>query len=66
MDVLDIINRMLADRRDKKIVPDHILMPDLFNEIEREAKKEINELCSSGIIGVIKTVNNRAVYVKPK
>lgn len=66
MDVLDIINRMLADRRDKKIVPDHILMPDLFNEIEREAKKEINELYSLGSIGIVKTVNNRAVYVKPK
>lgn len=57
---------MQADRRSKKIVPDHILMPDLFNEIEREAKKEINELCSSRIIGIVNTVNNRAVYVKPK
>lgn len=66
MDVLDIINRMQADRRGKKIVPDHILMPDLFNEIEREAKKEINELYSLGSIGIVKTVNNRAVYVKPK
>lgn len=66
MDVLDIINRMQADRRGKKIVPDHIPMPDLFNEIEREAKKEINELYSLGSIGIVKTVNNRAVYVKPK
>lgn len=66
MDVLDIINRMQADRRSEKIVPDHILMPDLFNEIEREAKKEINEFYSLGSIGIVKTVNNRAVYVKPK
>lgn len=66
MEILDIINRMQADRRSKNIVPDHILMPDLFNEIEREAKKEINELYSLGVVGIIKTVNSKAVYVKPK
>jgi hypothetical protein len=47
-----------------KITPDHVPEVDLMGEINNEARKELNELYSSGEIGVCKTLNGKAVFVK--
>lgn len=64
MDILKLIERLQEEKRSKNIVPDHILLPDLTNAIKEEYEKEINELCKAGKIGVVKTLNSKAVYIK--
>ena len=64
MDVLRTIERLQEEKRSKNIVPDHILLPDLTNAIKEEYENEINELCKTGKIGVIKTLNSKAVHIK--
>lgn len=64
MDILNIIRRLQDKRRMDKITPDHVPEVDLMGEINKEARKELNELYSSGKIGVCKTLNGKAVFVK--
>lgn len=64
MDILEIIRRLRDKRRTEKITPDHVPEVDLMGEINNEARKELNELYSSGEIGVCKTLNGKAVFVK--
>ena len=64
MDILNIIRRLQDKRRMDKITPDHVPGVDLIGEINNEARKELNELYSSGKIGVCKTLNGKAVFVK--
>lgn len=64
MDILNIIRRLQDKRRMDKITPDHVPEVDLIGEINNEARKELNELYSSGKIGVCKTLNGKAVFVK--
>lgn len=64
MDILNIIRRLQDKRRMDKITPDHVPELDLMGEINNEARKELNELYSSGKIGVCKTLNGKAVFVK--
>lgn len=66
MDILSIIGRLQEKRRSEKITPDHVPEVDLMNEIHREAKEEINSLCSAGNIGFVKLVNNNAFFIKEK
>ena len=35
-----------------------------MGEINNEARKELNELYSSGKIGVTRTINGKAIYVR--
>jgi hypothetical protein len=64
MDVLEIIHRLRDKRRAEKITPDHVPEVDLLGEINKEARKELNELYSSGKIGVTRTINGKAIYVR--
>lgn len=64
MDILNIIRRLQDKRRTDKITPDHVSDVELMSTISKEAKKELNELYSSGKIGVCKTLNGKAVFVK--
>lgn len=64
MDILNIIDRLQEKRRSEKITPDHVPEVELMNAIHSEARKELNELFSSGKIGVTKTVNSNAIYIK--
>lgn len=64
MDILSIINRLQEKRRLEKITPDHVPEVELMNAIHSEARKELNELFYSGRIGVTKTVNSNAIYIK--
>lgn len=64
MDILNIIRRLQDKRRMDKITPDHVPEVDLMGEINNEARKELNELYSSGKIGVTRTINGKAIYVR--
>ena len=64
MDILEIIRRLRDKRRTEKITPDHVPEVDLMGEINREVKNELNELYSSGKIGVTRTINGKAIYVR--
>lgn len=64
MDILEIILRLRDKRRKEKITPDHVPEVDLMGEINNEARKELNELYSSGKIGVTRTINGKAIYVR--
>ena len=64
MDILNIIDRLQEKRRSEKITPEHVPEVEIMNIIHLEAKKELNELFVSGKIGVTKTVNSNAFYIK--
>lgn len=64
MDLLKTIERLQEEKRSKRMVPDHVLLPDLMNAVNAEVKEEVNELYLSGKIGVVQTVNSKAVYIK--
>ena len=64
MDILEIIRRLRDKRQTEKITPDHVPEVDLMGEINREVKNELNELYSSGKIGVTRTINGKAIYVR--
>ena len=66
MDILSIIERLQEKRRSDKIAPDHIPEVVLMNEIQSEARNELNALYTSGKIGITRTLNSRAIYVKAK
>ena len=60
MDILSIINRLQEKRRLEKITPDHVPEVELMNTIHAE----LNELFVSGKIGITKTLNSKAIYIK--
>lgn len=62
-DLLQLISDLQEEKRKKHIVPDHILFTDLKNKAERDISEDLNDLFKSGKIGVVKTVNQKAVYV---
>ncbi len=64
MDILSIINRLQEKRRSEKITPDHVPEVELMNAIHTEEKKELNNLYISGKIGITKTLNSKAIYIK--
>lgn len=70
MDILNIIARLQEKRRSDKITPDHVpemkLMKEIHEEIEKEARKELNALYTSGKIGITRTLNSKGIYIKPK
>ena len=64
IDVLHIISRMQEEKKDQSISPSHIPFIDLQREIQKELKNELNSLAKDGKIGVTRTVNSKAVYIK--
>lgn len=64
MDVLSIIDRLQEKRRSDKITPDHVPEVELMNAIQTEARKEIDALCAFGKIGITRTLNSKAIYIK--
>lgn len=68
MDILNIIERLQEKRRGDKITPDHVpeveLMNAIHREIDIEARNELNTLYISGKIGITKTLNSKAIYIK--
>ena len=64
MDILSIIEFLQKKRRSEKITPDHVPEVELMNAIHTETRKELNNLFLSGKIGITKTLNSKAIYIK--
>lgn len=64
MDMLKLIHRLQEKRRKDKITPDHVPEVEIMNAVLESARSEMNDLYKSDKIGVVKTLNSKAVYVK--
>lgn len=64
MDMLKLIHRLQEKRRKDKITPDHVPEVEIMNAVLESARSELNDLYKSDKIGVVKTLNSKAVYVK--
>ena len=64
IDLLTIIARLQRERRDNNIEPDHVEFASLMNEVASEVRAELNRLYSEGRIGISRTLNGKAVFVK--
>ena len=63
-DLLTIITRLQQEKRGKNIVPDHVEFASLMNKVESEVRAELNRIYSEGRIGIARTLNGKAVFVK--
>lgn len=64
MDMLKLIHSLQEKRRKDKITPDHVPEVEIMNAVLESARSEMNDLYKSDKIGVVKTLNSKAVYVK--
>lgn len=64
MDMLKLIQGLQEKRRKDKITPDHVPEIEIMNTVLESARSEMNDLYKSDKIGVVKTLNSKAVYVK--
>lgn len=64
MDMLKLIHSLQEKRRKDKITPDHVPEVEIMNAVLKSARSEMNDLYKSDKIGVVKTLNSKAVYVK--
>lgn len=64
MDMLKLIRNLQEKRRKDKITPDHVPEVEIMNAVLESARSELNDLYKSDKIGVVKTLNSKAVYVK--
>lgn len=64
MDMLKLIRSLQEKRRKDKITPDHVPEVEIMNAVLESARSEMNDLYKSNKIGVVKTLNSKAVYVK--
>ena len=66
IDILSTLAHLQREKWDNNIVPDHVELTELLNEVVKEARKELNLLYKEGRIGTTRTVNGTGVYVKGK
>lgn len=64
IDVLELIRRLQREREERHIVPTHVEFAHLMNEASKAIREELNSLYQAGRIGINRTVNGKAVYVK--
>lgn len=64
MDMLKLIRSLQEKRRKDKITPDHVPEVEIMSTVLESARSELNDLYKSDKIGVVKTLNSKAVYVK--
>ena len=62
--MLKLIRSLQEKRRKDKITPDHVPEIEIMNTVLESARSEMNDLYKSDKIGVVKTLNSKAVYVK--
>ena len=55
---------MQQAKEEKKILPTHVIDVDLLNRVNKEVKDALNELYKEGKIGIDRTINNKAIFVK--
>ena len=66
MDILKTIECLQSEKQNKHIEPNHILIPELLNKVRADVMDELNQLYKDGKIGVVETLNSKAIYIKPK
>jgi len=64
INVLLAIEKLQKEKTDNRIVPNHILEVELFAEINRLARSELNELFKDDKIIVCETINQKAISIK--
>ena len=64
IDVLELIRRLQREREERHIVPTHVEFAHLMNEVSKAVRQELNALYQTGRIGINRTVNGKAVFVK--
>ena len=64
IDVLELIRRLQREREERHIVPTHVEFAHLMNEASKAIREELNSLYQEGRIGINRTVNGKAVFVK--
>lgn len=64
MNILKIISQMQEEKQKQNKSPSHVSIPELEIEVQKQLKYELNILATEGKIGVVNTVNSKAVYVK--
>jgi len=64
MDILELIRRLQREREERHIVPTHVEFAHLMNEASKAIREELNSLYQAGRIGINRTVNGKAVFVK--
>ena len=64
IDVLELILRLQREREERHIVPTHVEFAQLMNEASKAIREELNSLYQAGKIGINRTVNGKAVFVK--
>lgn len=62
--VFNLIQEMQQAKEEKKIEPTHVLDVDLLNRVNQEVKDALNELYKEDKIGIDRTINNKAIYIK--
>lgn len=60
---LETIRKLRDEKREKQIVPDHVLLSELTKEILIQMRNELNQLKDAGFIKATKTVNERAIIL---
>ena len=60
---LETIRKLRDEKREKQIVPDHVLLSELTKEILIQMRNELNQLKDAGFIMATKTVNERAIIL---
>ena len=62
--VYTTLSNLQKERKKANKEPTHILQTDLFNTINSEIKKAVNELYKESKIEVVKTINQNAFKIK--
>lgn len=64
IDIYETLRRLQLEREEKNIEPIHVEFAHLMNEVSKETRSELNKLYSDGKIGIVNTLNGKAVFVK--
>ena len=63
IDLLQTIADLQRQKEENRIVPTHVSFIDLKNEVIKQVRDELNELCKEGKIRVTKTLNDKAICI---
>lgn len=59
--ITETLQRLQDEKQSKRIVPDHVLFPELMNAIQMDIREELNAMARDGTIQVIETINAKAI-----
>ena len=62
--VFNTLKSMINEKKKTNIEPTHIIDMDLFSKLDKSVKSSLNELYMDGKIGITRTANHKAIYIK--